>query len=67
MNFVRLTVVWRREQMRTAMCIALVLMRGHDFRYLQDFGTRDFVWLLIGAFLALIVTWAVARQRRRWF
>jgi hypothetical protein len=53
--------------MRTAMCIALVLMRGHDFRYLQDFGTRDFVWLLIGAFLALIVTWAVARQRRRWF
>jgi hypothetical protein len=49
------------------MSIALVLMRGHDFRYLQDFSTRDFVWLLIGAMLALMVTWVVSRQRRRWF
>jgi len=53
--------------MRIATSNALVLMRWHDFRYLQDFSSRDFVWLLIGSLLALIVTWAVRRQRRRWF
>jgi hypothetical protein len=53
--------------MRIAMSIALVLMRGSDFRYFQDFGTRDFVWLMIGVLLALIVTWVISRRRRRWF
>jgi uncharacterized membrane protein len=53
--------------MRIAMSVALVLMREHDLRYFQDFGARDFVWLLIGALLTLIVTWVVARRRRRWF
>jgi hypothetical protein len=53
--------------MQIAMSNALALMRWHDFRFLQDFSSRDFAWLLIGALLALVVFWAISRQRRRWF
>ena len=46
---------------------ALAFTWGLDFLYLQDFSTRDFTWLLIGAALGLVVAWAISRRRRRWF
>jgi LPXTG-motif cell wall-anchored protein len=53
--------------MQIAMRNALALMRWHDFRFFQDFSSRDFAWLLIGALLALLATWAYSRRRRRLF
>jgi hypothetical protein len=38
-----------------------------DLRLFQDFSTRDFEWLVIGALLAMAVMWAISRRRRRWF
>jgi hypothetical protein len=46
---------------------APAMMRWHDSRFLQDFSSRDFEWLVIGALLAMAVMWIVSRQRRRWF
>jgi hypothetical protein len=57
----------RREEMQIAMCNALVLMRWQGFRTLQDFNGRDFVWLLVGVLLTVVVMWALSRRRRRWF
>jgi hypothetical protein len=45
----------------------LALMRIQGFRFLEDFSSRDFVWLLIGVLLAVVAMWAIKRQRRRWF
>jgi hypothetical protein len=56
----------RREEMGITMNNALALMRLHSFRFLQDFSGRDFAWLLIGVFLAVLVCWAISRRRRRW-
>jgi hypothetical protein len=53
--------------MRIAMGTALALVGRHDFRFLNDFSSRDFAWLLIGAALAVLVMWAISRRRRRWF
>ena len=52
--------------MQIAMSNALALMRLHNIRFLQDFSNRDFAWLLIGAFLAVIVMWVFSRRRRNW-
>jgi hypothetical protein len=57
----------RGEEMQIAMSNALALMRWHDVRFLQDFSNRDFAWLLIGAFLAVVVMWVISRRRRSWF
>jgi hypothetical protein len=46
---------------------ALALMRWQNFRFLQDFSSSDFIWLLIGAFLAVVMMWMISRRRRRWF
>jgi hypothetical protein len=46
---------------------ALALMGWLDFRLFQDFSSRDFEWLVIGALLAMLVMWAISRRRRRWF
>lgn len=48
-----------------AMSNSLALMRLHDLRFLQDFSSRDFVWLLIGALLGIVISLAISR-RRRW-
>jgi hypothetical protein len=53
--------------MQIAMSNLLALVRWQSFRFLRDFSGRDFAWLLIGALLALVVFWAISRQRRRWF
>ena len=45
----------------------LALMHWHDFRFLQDFSSRDLAWLLIGVALTLVVFWVISRRRRRWF
>jgi hypothetical protein len=55
----------RRKEMRIAMSNALVCW--HGFRFLSDFNSRDFFWLLIGVVLAVVVMWALSRRRRRWF
>ena len=53
--------------MRMTMSSALALMRWHDSRFsLGGFTSGDFVWLLIGAFLAVLVIWGLSRRRRRW-
>jgi hypothetical protein len=57
----------RRNEMQIAMSNGLALMGWHNLRFLQDFGGRDFVWLLIGALLGIVVFWAISRRRRRWF
>jgi hypothetical protein len=49
------------------MSFALILINWQQFRFLQDFSQRDLEWLVIGAVLALLVTWLIRRQRRRWF
>jgi len=38
-----------------------------DLRLVQDFSSRDFEWLAIGALLAVVVMWAISRRRRSWF
>jgi LPXTG-motif cell wall-anchored protein len=53
--------------MQIAMSNALALMRWHGVRFLQDFSSRDFVWMLIGALLAVGAIWVLSRRRRRWF
>jgi hypothetical protein len=50
-----------------AIANGLALMTWRELRFLQDFNSRDFTWLLIGAMLALVAMWAISRQRRRWF
>ena len=57
----------RREEMQIATNNSLALICWHDFRFFQDFNSRDFVWLLIGALLALVAVAVIARRRRRWF
>jgi hypothetical protein len=57
----------RMEEMRIAMNNEFALMRGHDFRFLQDFSGRDFAWLVIGVLLTAATIWILSRQRRRWF
>jgi hypothetical protein len=57
----------RREGMLIATTNSLALMRWHDFRFLQDFSTRDFAWLLIGVLLAVVTVAVISRRRRRWF
>jgi hypothetical protein len=57
----------RSEEMCIAMSNALVLMHWQDFRFLQDFSSRDLAWLLIGVALTLVVFWVISRRRRRWF
>jgi hypothetical protein len=52
--------------MGIAMSNALALMRWHDSRFLQDFSSHDFAWLLIGVMLAVVVMWVISRRRRRW-
>jgi hypothetical protein len=46
---------------------SLALISWRDFRFLQDFSSRDFAWLLIGVLLALVTVAVIARRRRRWF
>jgi NO-binding membrane sensor protein with MHYT domain len=53
--------------MQIAICNALALMCWQSLRLLQDFSSRDFTWLCIGALLAGVGMWVVARRRRRWF
>ncbi|MGA2219328.1 MAG: hypothetical protein ABSG51_14640 [Terracidiphilus sp.] len=53
--------------MLIAMSSALMLARVEGLQFLQDFSSRDFVWLLIGAMMAVLVCWGVSRRRRRWF
>ena len=53
--------------MGIAMSNALALVRWHDSRFLQDFSSHDFAWLLIGAMLAIAAMWVITRRRRRWF
>jgi hypothetical protein len=53
--------------MRIAMSSALASVGWHGFRFLDDFSSRDFFWLLIGVVLAVVVMWALSRRRRRWF
>jgi len=57
----------RKDDMQIPMSNALALVRWHGARFLQDFSSRDFAWLLIGALLAVVVIWALSRRRRRWF
>ena len=57
----------RRKEMRIAMSSALASVGWHGFRFLDDFSSRDFFWLLIGVVLAVVVMWALSRRRRRWF
>ena len=53
--------------MQIAMSNALALMCWQGFRFLQDFSSRDFSWLLIGALLAFLMIWGYSKRRRRWF
>jgi hypothetical protein len=54
--------------MGMAMSNALALVRWHGFRSLTEGDTQDkFIWLIIGAALAVVVMWAVSRRRRRFF
>ena len=53
--------------MQIATSNALASMCWQGLRLLQDFSSRDFTWLCIGVLLTVVVMWAVARRRRRWF
>jgi len=53
--------------MGIAISNGLALMRWNDFRFFNDFSSRDFFWLLIGALLAAAAIWIYSRRRRRWF
>src|ERR1035437_9384622 len=50
--------------MGIAMSNALALMCWHTIRFWQDFSSRDFIWLLIGAGLAVIGMWMISRRKR---
>ena len=41
--------------MRIESANGLALMRLHDFRFLQDFSSRDFAWSPIGALLPFLI------------
>jgi len=53
--------------MGQAISCALTLAGWREFRFLEDFSTRDLTWLLIGAGLAVLVFLVRSRMRRRWF
>lgn len=53
--------------MQIALSNALALMCWQNFRYLQNFNSRDFFWLLIGVLLAVVTMVVISRRRRRWF
>jgi hypothetical protein len=53
--------------MQIALSSALALIWWRGFRYLQDFNSRDFFWLLIGVLLAVVTMVVISRRRRRWF
>jgi hypothetical protein len=55
------------KDMQIAMSDALALMCWDGFRYLQNFNSRDFFWLLIGVLLAVVTMVIISRRRRRWF
>ena len=58
----------RREGMGMAMCNALALLRWHGSRFFHgNFRGNDFVWLLIGLVLVVVVIWALRRRKRRRF
>jgi hypothetical protein len=57
----------RRKEMQIAMSNALALMCWYGFRYLQDFNSRDFFWLVVGVLLAVVTMVVISRRRRRWF
>jgi hypothetical protein len=59
--------VTRRDKMQIAMSNALALMNWREFRFLQNFSSRDLAWLVIGVLLAMGVMFLLSRQRRRWF
>jgi len=70
--FVQARVVCReigveRKDMQIAMSYALALMCWEGFRYLQNFNSRDFFWLLVGVLLAVVTMVIISRRRRRWF
>ena len=52
--------------MQIAMSHALALMYWREFRFLQDFSSRDMAWLVIGVLLAMGIMWLLARRGRRW-
>jgi LPXTG-motif cell wall-anchored protein len=53
--------------MEIGLCNALALMRWHGFGSLfSSFTSEDFIWLLVGVVLTVIVFWVI-RRRRRWF
>jgi hypothetical protein len=53
--------------MTIAMSNVLALMSWQGYRFYQNFGSRDFTWLLIGVLLAFVGMWGYSRRRRRWF
>jgi hypothetical protein len=53
--------------MQLAICSGLALMRWEGVGFLNDFSSRDFTWLAIGALLGIVVFWGVSQRRRRWF
>jgi hypothetical protein len=57
----------RRRETGSKMSHALALLCWRDFQFLHGgFTGRDLAWLLVGAFLAAGVAWAISRRRRRW-
>jgi len=53
--------------MQITMSNTLALMYWQGYRFMQDFNSRDFTWLLIGALLAGGLMWGYSRRRRRFF
>jgi LPXTG-motif cell wall-anchored protein len=53
--------------MQIAMSDALGLACWREPRFIEDFSSRDFTWLLVGALLAVAAMWIISRRRRRWF
>jgi hypothetical protein len=53
--------------MTIAISNVLALTFWQGLRFYQDFGSRDFTWLLIGVLLAFAAMWGNSRRRRRWF
>jgi LPXTG-motif cell wall-anchored protein len=56
----------QRREMYFAISNGLAMISWRELRFLQDFSTRDFTWLLIGALLAGVAMWVISRRRRRW-
>jgi hypothetical protein len=52
--------------MQIALGSALALMCWQSIRFLQDFNSRDFAWLLIGALVSFLMFWGYSKRRRRW-